>query len=252
VRRILQRLAVAALLLGLTQLAGSAPRTTVFVVVIDPGHGGSNTGAAGVVEGLYEKRLTLALARAVARRLSDEPGVLVKLTREGDQYLTLRERVRRANRAGADVFVSIHANASPARSQRGFETWVLSPDALDVDARAVRAGDGADRRGVDPDTAVLLDDVERGSAQPWALRLGAAIQARMAAARPDSPNRGLKQSSMDVLMGPVMPAALVEVGFIDHPIEGAELLDREVREGIAIAITEGILDYREAREADPR
>ncbi len=248
----MRKTAAALFLMLLTQVAGSAPRRSVFVVVLDPGHGGSNTGAAGVVEGLYEKRLTLALSRAIARRLGDEPGVLVRLTREGDEYLTLRERVRRANRAGADVFVSVHANASPTRGQRGFETYVLSPEALEVDARAMRAGDGPERRGVDAETAVLLDDVERGSAQPWALRLGAAIQARLAAARPDTPNRGLKQASMDVLMGPVMPAALVEVGFIDHPVEGAELLDRDVRDAIAAAIAGGILDYRDARAADPR
>jgi N-acetylmuramoyl-L-alanine amidase len=230
-------------------VAGSAPRRppSAFVVMIDPGHGGSNTGAAGVVEGLYEKRVTLALARAVARRLGQERDVIVKLTREDDRYLTLRDRVRRANRGGADVFVSIHANASPTRGQRGFETYVLTADALEVDARALRAGDGPERRGVAPDTAQLLDDVERGAAQPWAARLAEKIQARLAEARPDSPNRGVKQGSMDVLMGPVMPAVLVEVGFIDHPVEGVELLRRDVREAIAVAIADGILDYRDLR-----
>src|SRR5436190_20089833 len=101
--------------LFLSASAAAAPR-----VVLDPGHGGSNTGAAGVVEGLYEKRLTLALAHAVARRL-EAAGVAVTLTRDGDRYVSLRERVRIANAAGADLFVSLHANASPTRAQRGFE-----------------------------------------------------------------------------------------------------------------------------------
>src|SRR5512138_1917388 len=94
------------------------------LVVLDPGHGGSNTGAAGVVLGLYEKRLTLALAREVARRL-EAAGLTVVLTREDDRYVSLRERVRRANASGAVLFVSIHANASPTRAQRGYETYIL-------------------------------------------------------------------------------------------------------------------------------
>src|SRR5262245_4980208 len=108
-----------------------------LTVVLDPGHGGSNTGAAGVVEGLYEKRITVAIARRVARRLQ-AAGATVVLTRSTDTYVGLRERVRRAS--GADLFVSLHANASPGRSQRGFETYVLTPEAL-VDARAIRDGD---------------------------------------------------------------------------------------------------------------
>src|SRR5512143_2141392 len=114
--------------------AGSA--AAVPTVVLDPGHGGSNTGAAGVVEGLYEKRLTLALARAVAERL-EAHGVQVSLTRDGDRFVTLRERVRAANLAHADVFVSLHANASPTKAQRGYETYILTPDALNVDTAAI-------------------------------------------------------------------------------------------------------------------
>ncbi len=236
-------------------VAGSAPRRRAqgaFVVMLDPGHGGSNTGAAGVVEGLYEKRVTLALARAVAKRLGEEPGVLVKMTRDDDRYLTLRERVRRANRNGADVFVSIHANASPTRGQRGFESYVLSAEALEVDARAMRGGDGPERRGLDETTATLLDDIERGAAHPWSVRLAAAIHARIAEVRPDSPDRGVKQAPMDVLMGATMPATLIEVGFIDHPVEGVELLRSEVRSSLADAIADGILDYRDLRGAEPR
>src|SRR6266508_546755 len=114
------KLAALVLCAGLTQIAGSAPRRQVLVVVLDPGHGGSNTGAAGVVEGLYEKRITLAIARAVARRLQAR-GVEVVMTRDDDHYVTLRERVRRANASGADLLMSIHTNASPTRAQRGYE-----------------------------------------------------------------------------------------------------------------------------------
>lgn len=230
--------------------SGWAETDPPFVVVLDPGHGGSNTGAAGVVRGLFEKRLTLALARAVARRLEEHPGVQVMLTRERDEYLTLRERVRLAQGAAPDVFVSLHANASPSRAQRGFETYVLTPEALDVDSRALRADEGAPRPGVPPEVAALVDDVERGWAQPWAVRLAELIQARLAVARGEDGDRGVRQASLDVLMGQSAPAVLVEVGFIDHPVEGAVLLRRDVRGSIADALAQAILDFRELRARD--
>jgi N-acetylmuramoyl-L-alanine amidase len=214
-----------------------------FVVVLDAGHGGSNTGAPGVVEGVYEKRVTLVLAKQIARRLQ-EAGLEVRLTRTDDRYLTLRERVRWANAQGADLFVSVHANASPSRGQRGFETYVLAPEALDVDTRALRSGDGAPRPSISAETAAILDDLERAASVPVAVRVAQRIQARLSEARGKGADRGVRTGTMDVLMGPVMPAVLVEVGFIDHPVEGVELLRREVREAIAAAIAQAILDHR--------
>ena len=207
--------------------------------MIDPGHGGSNTGARSVVEGVWEKDLTLALARAVAGRL-EAKGIEVRLTREKDEYVSLRERGRRANEWRAEIFLSLHANASPARSQRGIETYLLTPQAVDVDARALRADVGRRRPGVDPATALLLDDVERGLAHRASAGLAAAVQAALVEARPGSGDRGVKQASMDVLYGATMPAVLVEVGFIDHPVEGPELLDPAVLASIADAIAAAV------------
>ncbi len=210
------------------------------LVVLDPGHGGSNTGARSVVDGVYEKHLTMLLARAVAERLQSR-GVDVRFTRELDEYVSLRARVLFANRLRADLFVSIHANASDAQSQRGFETWVLTPRAIDIDARALRAEPApAAHPGADAATALVLDDVERGLSQAGAASLAAAIQREMASRRGRDRDRGVRQSSMDVLLGATMPAALVEVGFIDHPIEGPELLEPEVQAAIADAIAAGI------------
>jgi N-acetylmuramoyl-L-alanine amidase len=212
-----------------------------LTVVLDPGHGGSNVGAAGVVEGLYEKRLTLILARGVERRLV-AAGVNVVLTRSDDRFLSLRERVRRSAVAGADLFVSLHANASPARSQRGFETYILTPEALDVEARAIRFADGPPRPGLDEETGRILDDVEQGTALAGAVALAARMQSALAEVWGKPLDRGIKQAPMDVLMGHTAPAVLVEVGFIDHPIEGTELLRHDVREKIADAIAKAILE----------
>src|SRR5271170_6608462 len=105
-----------------------------FRVVIDAGHGGSNTGAPGLVAGVFEKRVTLAVARDLAEALRAR-GFDVVMTRDRDEFSTLRERVRRANAAEPDCFVSLHTNASGDRSRRGVETWVLARDAAEVEAR---------------------------------------------------------------------------------------------------------------------
>ncbi|MGN6104957.1 MAG: N-acetylmuramoyl-L-alanine amidase family protein, partial [Kofleriaceae bacterium] len=134
----------------LGMVATAVPLHAAPVVVIDPGHGGSNTGARGVV--LPEKQLTLALANQVAERLRAR-AITVELTRTTDATLTLRQRVAHADRLPADLFVSLHANASTSRSQRGFETFVLSPRAIDIDGRAHRADPPTPRAGGEPDIA---------------------------------------------------------------------------------------------------
>ncbi len=214
--------------------AGSSAR----LIVIDPGHGGANTGAPAVAGG-YEKQQTLVMAREIERKLSAR-GFRVVLTRDRDEYLTLRQRVRIANALGADLLVSIHLNASQSHGQRGYETFILSPDALDVDTRALRHGDGAPHLGVDRKTAVLLDDIEQGLAVPAAAEVATAIQSELRKVRGADGDRGVRQESMHVLLGATMPAVLVEAGFIDHPREGRELVEPEVRDAVTSAIADGI------------
>lgn len=208
-------------------------------VVLDPGHGGSNSGAKG--PGLYEKQLTLVLATEVAARLR-EAGVRVELTRTDDRTLSLRQRVALADRLPADLFVSIHANASPSRTQRGYETFVLTPRAIEVDGRALRADTTTPRPGVAPDIALVLDDVERGASQWEAAELAATMQRALRERRGASGDRGVRQDAHHVLLGATMPAVLVEVGFLDHPIEGRELADPRVQAQLADAIAEAIVD----------
>jgi N-acetylmuramoyl-L-alanine amidase len=164
----------------------------------------------------------------------------VVLTRDGDRTMTLRQRMVEANVRAADIFVSVHANASPTRTQRGFETYVLSGIGVDVDARALRAESGTPRPGLERATALILDDIERGAAEWEAAELAVAIQDDLAAVREDSEDRGVRQDSQHVLLGATMPAVLVEVGFVDHPIEGRELADPAVQTRIATAIAEAI------------
>jgi len=246
---ILQLTAIAVLVLGVAAAAageltsgerGVQQRDKTIkraLVVLDPGHGGSNTGAPSVREGVFEKHLTLAIARQVRDRLTAR-GIEVVLTRDRDVYLTLRQRVRRANQLGADLFMSIHANATEAHSLRGNETFVLTPKALDVDGRALRVDDGASRLGLDRDLAAMLDDIERGVVHPIAADWAAGIQEELRKVRGEANDRGVRQDSMHVLLGATMPAVLVEIGFIDHEVEGEEMLDEEVRKSISVALAD--------------
>lgn len=231
-------------LLALAVLAGTAAADPAAPrVVLDPGHGGSNRGARGA-SGVNEKEVTLALAQQVAARLR-EHGIQVALTRTTDRTLTLRQRVEVANRLPADIFVSIHANASTSRAQRGYETYVLTTKGVDIDARALRSGATTPRPGIAPDIALVLDDVERGASEWEAAELAVRMQKALHQVRGAEGDRGVRQDAHHVLLGATMPAVLVEVGFIDHPIEGRELVDPAVQATIASAIARAIEDQLE-------
>jgi N-acetylmuramoyl-L-alanine amidase len=186
----------------------AAPAIAAPRVVLDPGHGGSNPGAQGVGTGLGEKHLTLMLANLVAVRLR-EHGIDVTLTRTADRTLTLRQRVELADKLPADVFVSIHANASPTRTQRGYETWVLTSRGVDVDGRALRADTRTPRPGVDNEIALVLDDLERGAAQWESAELATRMQKALKSKRGADGDRGVRQDAHHVLLGATMPAVLV-------------------------------------------
>lgn len=188
---------------------------------------------------MFEKHVTLALARTLEARLR-EAGYRVRSTRDRDAYLTLRQRVEMANREGADLFVSLHANATETHAQRGYETFVLSAHAMDVDARALRGTAVQDRADADRSVALLLADVERGLAQEQAASLARRIQDELRAVRGPADDRGVRQESMHVLLGATMPAVLVEVGFVDHALEGRELLQPEVQTEICRALERAI------------
>ena len=217
--------------MAIVLLAATTAAASPFRVVIDAGHGGSNTGAPGLVAGAYEKRVTLAVARALADELRAR-GMDVTLTRDRDEYLTLRERVRRANAARPDCFVSLHTNASGNGSRRGIETWVLARDAAEVEARRAASREHDDVQALLTELSLL--DAARGSAV-----LAHALQSELVAATGDV-DRGVRQYGYDVLAGVTAPAVLVEMGFLDHPIEGAALLDPVEQRRVAAALAAGV------------
>ncbi len=220
------------------------------VVVLDPGHGGSNQGAPARARGTgFEKEHTLLIAQRTAQRLRDS-GVRVFLTRETDIDLALADRVRFANAKRADVFVSLHLNSTEKPGPVGHETFFLALEASNEAARRLSRfenDEGGPRSTAQlqaPDDAVagILLDLTQTRAHHDAERLAAAIQAQMAPRSP-FPNRGVLQAPFVVLMGAAMPAVVVEAGFLNHPREGLFVTSPEGHEKISEAVATGVLDF---------
>jgi N-acetylmuramoyl-L-alanine amidase len=220
------------------------------VIVVDPGHGGTNDGCSFVDGTSHEKELTLEVAHQLDARLHDVlPHAEVVLTRERDETMTLAERVSFANAKGADLFISLHANASPHGDQHGFETYLLDREASGLEAArtAQRENDeGLTEPRSDDHVSAMVRELELVTHRVRAGHLGRAIQAEQAARFPSRLDRGVKQAPFDVLMGARMPAVLFEMGFYDHSVEGPMLREPEVQErvvdGLAVAI---VRYYRE-------
>jgi N-acetylmuramoyl-L-alanine amidase len=235
-----------------------AARARPVVVVVDPGHGGTNRGARGVT-GLYEKHLNLRAARLLRRHLQ-RPGLQVVLTRTGDEYLTLSERVRRANRARADLMISLHGNASARHDQQGYEAFVSSPSALRSQRRPAssrpltRAALARSSTVSRIELRAALGDLARHSRRRRSLALGKAVMGALARTLGRRRSRGLQQADFDVLRGLRMPGLLVEMGFVDHPREGRRLLRLAYLQRVIRAIARGVFDYLRdtlGRELEP-
>jgi N-acetylmuramoyl-L-alanine amidase len=221
----------------------------IRTVVIDPGHGGQDTGAVGP-GGLQEKALTLDVARRLAALLQEDLGVRVVLTRTRDQYVALRERTGFANREKADLFVSIHANAAAAGAATGTETYFLSSEATDGAARRaaeyenrVIALDAGPRGGGKDVLRSILWDLAQSDFQQESSRAAEALQHQLDRAL-RLPSRGVKQAPFYVLGGAAMPAVLVEIGFITNPQEESRLRDDGYRDRIARALAAGLATYK--------
>jgi len=220
-------------------------------VVVDAGHGGEDHGARGP-EGLVEKQLVLDLARRLQERLTGQ-GLRVVMTRDEDAFVPLDERTRIANQVGADLFVSIHANASRLRGVHGIETFFASLEATDEAARELAQqenlalGAVAPPGGDDPLRAILGDLLATehlADAQEFA-RL---TQRRIATAEA-SRSRGVKQAPFVVLMGVRMPAVLVEVGFITNAAEERRLSAEAERDRLAAGIADAVAAFRSRQDA---
>jgi N-acetylmuramoyl-L-alanine amidase len=221
----------------------------VVVVAIDPGHGGQDPGAIGP-GGTKEKVVVLDIAKQLAARIDREPGMRAVLTRDGDVFLSLRERIRRARAAGAELFVSVHADAVPNREVTGSSVYVLSDKgATDEQARWLadreNAADlvgGISLDDKDPALASVLVDLTQG-AQIWQ-SMTAAERVLRSLGRVNTVRKPqVQQAGFVVLKSPDIPSMLVETAFISSPQDERLLGIPERRTALAEAIFDGVRQY---------
>ena len=224
-------------------------------VVIDPGHGGHDPGAQGYA---VEKDVTLAIARRLAALLEERLGAETLLTRTDDTTLSLSDRTARANSEGADLFVSIHANANPTGRLHGIETYYLDNAADHATSRLAAMENGLDLlrpRGEGSDLRYILSDLVQVGKMDESIALARAVQRAVVATTrsryPYVTDLGVKRGPFYVLVGAYMPCVLVETSFLTHPMEGRRLARDEYQatlaEGIASGVARFLADARRAR-----
>jgi N-acetylmuramoyl-L-alanine amidase len=232
----------------------------IHTIVIDPGHGGAESGAVGP-GGVMEKDLTLEFARELAGKLG-RLGVQTLLTRGEDATVQLDARPAIANQNKADLFISIHLNSSLGAGAHGTETYFLSPQA--TDARAARAAaaenavppaagstaTGTGTAAEQEDVNLILWDLAQSHHLSESQRLANLIQGEFNTTL-QLKDRGVKQAPFRVLKGATMPAVLVELGFISNPEEEKKLQDSAYRDQLLDALVTAIARYRSSIEGPP-
>lgn len=218
-------------------------------VAIDPGHGGEDPGAVGK-RGTYEKDVTLSIARRLARLIDADPGMRVLLTRDGDYFVPLAQRVAKARRVQADLFVSIHADAWIRPDARGSSVFALSERGATSTAAAwlARRENAADSIGgvylgrQDQQLARVLLDLSTTAQINDSLRFGNAVLRELERVNSLHKPR-VEQAEFAVLKAPDIPSILVETAFISNPDEELRLKDEAYQSRMAQAIYNGIRRY---------
>lgn len=233
---------------GIVRREPSIPRSRV--VVIDPGHGGRDPGAIGR-RGLEEKDVTLDVALKLRQVLESKYAVKVYLTREDDRFLELKERTTFANGRSADLFISLHVNASPSRRTRGIETWFLNNPSNEYDQRVAARENAISEeklRQSQTELGFILTSLERELKRDESIRLAGYIQNSLVRNMSSRYSRriedhGVKYSLFYVLVGAEMPAALVEMGFITNSSEELMLRKPSYRKDLANSVAKAINSY---------
>ncbi len=229
----------------------------VKTIVIDPGHGGNDEGAAAPGSRLKEKDVALKIALVVRDELI-QAGFRVIMTRQDDRYVSLQERARLVNSQEADFFLSIHANAAKTRLARGFETFYLSDPVNDAYDPEKMPDESYLRYEFFYDDhkelgRVLLTLMDKASSEDRAKSIDLAEMIRDAMkAKLHSRDRGVKRARFFVLKKTDIPAVLVEVGFLSNPKDENLLKSLKYQKKIAQAIAQGLILFREKQACTSR
>ena len=222
-----------------------------FVVVIDAGHGGKDSGALGSRS--KEKNIVLDVALKAGQRISTlNPNIVVYYTRKEDRFVGLQERANFANRKKADLFVSVHANSHKTTRPHGSETYVLglhrTQDNLDVAMKEnsvilYEKDHGVTYKGFDPNESesYIIFNFIQNKHLASSIELAELIQGGMV--RGGLGNRGVKQAGFLVLREVAMPSVLVELGFISNPSNEEYMLSKEGSRKLAESIAQAVVDY---------
>ncbi len=227
---------------------GTRARRVVARVALDPGHGGIDPGAVGMA-GLHEKDVALDIAHRVAPVLAMD-GLAVTLTRDKDVFVGLDERTARANAFNADLFVSIHCNASDSRELAGVETYVLDTTRDEL-TRVVAARENATSVAATRELSEILANMRMADQSTRSAHFAVLLQrSAMSSVRLESTDvhdGGVKHAAFSVLVGARMPSVLFETSYISHPREEQRLSAAAYRQRLADAIINAIRAYRDGR-----
>jgi N-acetylmuramoyl-L-alanine amidase len=214
-------------------------------IVIDPGHGGHDTGTIGP-DGLQEKDLVLEVGRRLGKLLQARLGAEVVYTRKNDTFIPLETRTAIANQQRADLFISIHANSSQDSEARGVETYYLnftsSPEALEVAARENAVSEKSIYELQDLVKKIALKEKIEESRE-FAGDVQESLHSGLASKSPAIRNRGVKKAPFIVLIGANMPSILAEISFVSNPADEHRLETSEYRQRIAESLYRGIAKY---------
>jgi N-acetylmuramoyl-L-alanine amidase len=220
-------------------------------IVLDPGHGGKDPGAIGI-GGVAEKDLVLSIAKKLAVKLTRELGIEVILTRKDDRYVPLEDRTATANAEDADLFISLHMNASPNLEARGLETYYLDNTSDEASIRLAARENSTSRKNVS-DLQFILSDMMQNVKLEDSISLAHHLQGSlvhgMSRKMGDVKDLGVKKALFYVLVGARMPSVLVEMFFITNRVEGRAMNDEGHQQAMVDALLEGIRKYHQGTVA---
>jgi N-acetylmuramoyl-L-alanine amidase len=234
-----------------TKQAAKTTLSGIRKIVLDPGHGGKDPGAIGV-GGIAEKDLVLSIAKKLAVKLTRELGVEVILTRKDDRYVPLEDRTAMANAEDADLFLSLHMNASPNVEARGLETYYLDNTNDEASIRLAARENSTSRKKISDLQFILSDmmqNVKLEDSISLAHHLQGALVSGMSRKMSDVKDLGVKKALFYVLVGARMPSVLVEMFFITHRVEGRAMHDEGYQDAMVDALLDGIRKYNQGTVA---
>jgi len=233
-----------------------------YRIVIDPGHGGADPGARGV-KGAKEKDVVLSISKKLKSLLAKDAQYTIFMTRENDKTLKLLERTRFANTKNGDLFVSIHANASPRASAKGVSTYFLNnaddQESLrvamrengELDPSTLHVPSGSDDYYLEIMKASMIKNFHTTQSTDLARMVQKNMIKQLSSSYSSVVDLGVRSARFYVLTGAKMPAILVETSFISNPTEEKRLTSSSYQDKIAKSVFEGIEKYIEAEEKNP-